>query len=146
MVGKTETRTQSDNRRFDALSELGCLACNIEFWPGTACEVHHVLNGGRRGGHQRTLGLCAWHHRGIVADVFRGNLERMKLAYGPSLAHEPRAFYARYGSNDELLIIQDSLVRMVQSARRRGEYFPPSDVAEATRQMWREVRRRAEGG
>ncbi|MGP1667490.1 MAG: Ref family recombination enhancement nuclease [Rhodanobacter sp.] len=58
-------------------------------------EVHHLLSGNRRIGHQDTLPLCPHHHRAIGKGL------------GPSLANGSKPFHAEYGSDQELLAMTD---------------------------------------
>lgn len=104
MVGRTKTATKEERRRFQDIQSLGCLACHIEGHPPTPCEIHHLISGYRIG-HHASIGLCAHHHRGIP----EGHLapSRMELIKGPSLARNSREFHARYGSDEELLELQE---------------------------------------
>lgn len=90
-----------------ALREIGCICCLHDGRGYVPCEKHHLLTtglhgNGKRRGESATVGLCPYHHRGI------GN----PADYGtPSLAREPRAFRAHYGRDDELLKMQDEMIR-----------------------------------
>src|SRR5271154_4665612 len=83
-----------DARRYEALREIGCIACLVE---GCAqpnrTEVHHLVDNGYRrlsGGNQATIGLCAWHHRG---EQIEGDSSReMTEYYGPSMAYVSKRF------------------------------------------------------
>lgn len=86
-------------RRFMRLQRVGCIACRKEGRPGVASDIHHILSGGRRVGHEHTIPLCPWHHRGISNHGAR-NAENLM---GPSLARSKRAFVERYGTEEELL-------------------------------------------
>lgn len=105
MVGKTKAATKAQQRRFTDLQMVGCIACRIE---GLAddhrpepADIHHITMGGRRLGHDYTIPLCPWHHRGVgVAGLSDSVLEASK---GPSLARSKRAFVARYGTEMQLL-------------------------------------------
>ena len=88
--------TKRDLHRFDKLQRLGCIACRIlGFY--TQPDVHHVLSGGRRTGHQNTIPLCPWHHRGIRPGVLTPDY------LGPSLANGSKPFHARFGTQKQLL-------------------------------------------
>jgi hypothetical protein len=86
----------------------------------TCVEVHHLLDGGVRRGHAFTVGLCPWHHRGVIhifnpPDVYERNpdenrIAKMNIKYGPSLYHDAHSFHALYGSDDELLAFQNELL------------------------------------
>lgn len=101
---------RADLRDF-AIREIGCIACMQDGRGYTPCEKHHLLTtglhgNGKRRGEGYTVGLCSYHHRGVgsPADYL-----------APSLAREARAFRARYGSDDDLLDMQDRLIREWQA-------------------------------
>lgn len=100
--------TTKQRRRFRRIQELGCVACTLDGVPNVPCDIHHLLSGGRRLGHDHTVGLCEFHHRGIVPEG--RTLEDYQHVHGPSLAAKPRAFRIRYGDEEELLAIQDALL------------------------------------
>ena len=105
---------KADRHRFVAIMEIGCLACRLQFPDKSidfsyTTDVHHILNGGRRQSHQHTIGLCPWHHRGIIVD---GAIPRelMMDSKGPSLAHSRRIFENHFLPQDELLEWQNELI------------------------------------
>lgn len=105
MVGKTKTATKAQRRRFTDLQMVGCICCRLEGIAGDGhpepADIHHITMGGRRLGHDYTIPLCPWHHRGVgVAGLPDSVLEAGK---GPSLARSKRAFVARYGTEMQLL-------------------------------------------
>lgn len=107
--GSGKRRTLAHQRRFDAIKGAGCLACRIECMPHDGgCEVHHLLSGGVRIGHEATIGLCFWHHRGSAQS--RQTDGACLVAYGPSYHRHKRAFAQRYGSDAELLAMQDAII------------------------------------
>lgn len=113
----TDPITAADRRRFDAMRELGCVVCHVCFSrPGTQGEIHHLLAGGRRIGHQATICLHPWFHQGRPPEVrYAGRLVQLTVAqaerrYGPSLALDRPAFESRFGTEQELLEIQDLLL------------------------------------
>lgn len=101
--------TKSQVERFHLIYQIGCLACWIEIQRYSAPHVHHVLSGGKRIGHDATIGLCPWHHDSVT------NLRPTTAAIeiGPPLggthAHK-KAFETRYGTELELLELQNRLV------------------------------------
>lgn len=95
MVGRTKSPTKADKRRFRALQEHGCICCEIEGDGHRDPEIHHILSGGRRIGHQFTLPLCPFHHRGALVDS--------RNYHGPSLADGSKPFKAHYGGELALL-------------------------------------------
>lgn len=104
--------TEAQKRRFQLMQHHGCLACLIEGRPGNPADVHHLLSGGRRIGHDATIALCCWHHRGshsMLSDRHAAEI------MGPSLAKESRKFQRRYGTDAELLEMQNRLLSEVES-------------------------------
>jgi hypothetical protein len=92
--------TKAQEERFRRLQDLGCIACRHELrW--TQPEIHHLVEGQRRLGHDHTIPLCPWHHRGLPAyDLDTADTE---ATLGPSLARSKRKFVARYGTERALL-------------------------------------------
>jgi hypothetical protein len=104
-------RTKDEQDRFDAIKQGDCMACmqrGINLRGQGLIEVHHLLSGGRRIGHMATVGLCCWHHRAVVFE-FHGHAE-MREHYGPSLAEGSRPFHAEFGSDSELLAMQEAVL------------------------------------
>jgi hypothetical protein len=91
------------------IKEIGCIACRKEGRLEVPCEVHHVLDGGRRMGHDHTVGLCPWHHRG-EAPLNMPATDEVAFFYGPSMALHRRRFDKVYGSQSELVRIQDRFI------------------------------------
>ncbi len=100
MQHSTPPPNQEDQRRFDLLKEIGCLPCSLWGYFSWA-EVHHLLSGNVRRGHQYTVPLCPWHHQGKVDAG--GSIRRMATLLGPSLALESKRFHEIFGSDGELL-------------------------------------------
>lgn len=73
------------------------------------CEIHHLLDGGRRIGHEATVGLSPWHHRGVCDPGMTSG--QMELMFGPSLAYSgAKRFRAAFGTDEELLRMQNRLI------------------------------------
>lgn len=75
-------------------------------------EAHHLVDKGTRaasGGHEATIPLEAWHHRGQCLDGMTAR--EMELEYGPSLALNKRGFVAVFGSERELLERVNKILR-----------------------------------
>lgn len=104
MNHSTGNLTLAQSRRFRALKALGCVACKLNGDNTDELvepEIHHMLAGNKRIGHDATVGLCSWHHRG---DTYDGVPEAWFLAnVGPSWHRHRREFRQRYGSDAELL-------------------------------------------
>lgn len=110
MVGKQKAKTKKDLRRFEAISDIGCLACRQMGYYQVPAQVHHLTKGYRRG-DQCTVGLCPWHHQGQAEDT--------GLAYkiaGPSLALNKKEFRDKFGTDEELLMEMDRLIRLWEEA------------------------------
>lgn len=128
--GKSTGRpTTKDVLRWSAMREIGCIACIVNSWFGhdgfwkcpMNIEMHHLLSGGRRIGHQATVALCHWHHQAKrFPDPARGYKEQATL-YGPSLEREPRLFHEIYGSDEEILAMQNELLVMRTQQALKGE-------------------------
>lgn len=111
MKHSTTKPTMAQQARLDAIHGLPCCACRLEgvAQPSTT-EAHHLVDKGYRihsGGHDATIPLCGWHHRGDVhgCQVLCNppTMANAEKAYGPSLALNKKAFKAKYGTERELL-------------------------------------------
>lgn len=118
-TGRPSSREEA---RIIACKESGCIAClshalrNPEYkgWqPDYGCDYHHMLSGGRRRGHRYGIGLCPWHHRAVCD--FSANAATMRAWAGPSLMDGSKKFHEAYGSDDELLKMQDELIGWVDA-------------------------------
>lgn len=93
--------TKSEKARMATISQMKCVAC----WDHDLCcgktEVHHLLCVSKRRGHAFTVPLGRWHHQGLRLPGY--SLMQMRMAFGPSLRLESRAFRSYYGTDDELL-------------------------------------------
>lgn len=106
-------------RTYTVKFEIGCIACRKEGFGMVQAEEHHLLTtglhgNGKRRGDDFTIGLCAYHHRGVP-----GSYAGIK---GPSYTNQSRAFRERYGSDDELLAYQN---RLIAEHKRRTSIYPP---------------------
>lgn len=115
MRHSTGKPTKDEQARMAAIKELGvCVACHVsgkQRWPQPV-DVHHLLSGNRRRGHRYTVGLCGWHHRKLTD--FGCTEKEMRDDLGPSLADGSKPFRAAFGSDDELLALQDALLHESQ--------------------------------
>jgi hypothetical protein len=82
------------------MQAYGCICCRKLGFISPA-EIHHITDGYRLG-HDATLPLCPWHHRGVPPCGFVSK-KLVATLYGPSLAESKRDFVAEYGSEMELL-------------------------------------------
>lgn len=103
MVGRTRPILKADRVRFEQLKQMPCIACEVmdAMFPCGPTEVHHLLSGGRRIGHQATLPLGRWHHRRVPWGS--ASIADMRMTFGPSLADGSKPFHERFGSDEELL-------------------------------------------
>ena len=93
------------------LTATGCMACRIRgVVTGLAFEVHHQTDCGRRLGHMYTVSLCQWHHRGVVPLGI--TVWMAEKYFGPSLANGSKTFKAAFGSDAEMLAMQNDLLEM----------------------------------
>lgn len=104
MVGKTAHRTKADLARFKALKDMGCIASRLRGLGYVAPDIHHILRGGKRMGHQYTLPLCPWHNRGDIPEQCAGAAEAEAI-FGPSMYRAKRRFVAEFGTELELLAL-----------------------------------------
>lgn len=105
----TGAPTKAQQRRFDAIKlDTGCVCCRKRGLGYVQPEIHHLLSGGKRRGHDDSIGLCQWHHRGVTPQ----GMARMDMHahYGPSLYYGSKPFHAEFGSDDELLTYQNALL------------------------------------
>lgn len=104
--------TLEQQRRQDAIREVGCVACWMDGRGRMPAEVHHLTLGGRHGapqlGHDRVVGLCTWHHRGNPPDGY--TYTRALEVFGPSFGRQPNAFRLHYGRQEVLEEFQDALL------------------------------------
>jgi len=110
MRHSTGTPTKAEAARMDAIKEAGiCLACYQHGYKQPAhVEIHHLLSGNKRRGHGFTVGLCVWHHRGLPPCGWDSAQAEYEL--GPSLARGSKPFRAMFGTDDELLSIQNEMI------------------------------------
>ena len=59
MVGKTKAPTKSEKDFMGKLCLLGCIICGNT----SRCSVHHIVEGGKRKGHDFAIPLCYEHHQ-----------------------------------------------------------------------------------
>lgn len=100
---KRKPATKAELAHLAAVKRLPCIACELMGCAPQcgATEAHHALSGGRRRGHEYTVSLGTWHHRGVL---LRGwTKDEMTAWYGPSLANGSKPFHAAFGDNEFLL-------------------------------------------
>ncbi|HEY3434262.1 MAG TPA: Ref family recombination enhancement nuclease [Solirubrobacterales bacterium] len=130
-MGPAERYTKVEARRRDACKAAVCVACVVRQMLGALpakwvmvghdgtgslylglLEYHHLKSGNVRRGHMFGLGLCFWHHEGNQRQPPEGwTHQSLRDRYGPSLKDGARLFHETYGSDDELLALQDEILR-----------------------------------
>lgn len=103
--------SRNDTARFAGFRAIGCIACRTRGVFSQA-DVHHLLSGGRRRGHQFTVPLCPYHHRGQPPDGV--SMAEANRYYGPSLARAPKSFRAEFGDDETLLATTNTLLERLQ--------------------------------
>ena len=138
MVGNTEQATPAEKARMEKIKVLGCVACVISGWPDMQCEVHHVVEGRVRLGHDQTMGLCLWHHRAETSDGY--TKQQMSGLLGPSLANGSYDFAENFGSQATLVQVQNYIIDRFAEAPWL-EFSMPRGIILDIFQFWARVRK-----
>lgn len=108
----TRKPTKAQQKRFEQLKALGCIACRKHAPWFAPAEIHHLNLGGKAGqkrrGHDFTIPLCEWHHRGLPGEFWL--VSEATAILGPSLAKSSKRFRETYGTDDELLAEVNKLI------------------------------------
>ena len=115
----TNAPTVAQRERWDAMREIGCLACLVnadEERPtliphAPKLDIHHFTNGGRRLGHDQTICLCQYHHKGDWWPFESAGYAANNAIFGPSYHRCKKAFHEVYGCDADLLARQNKLLR-----------------------------------
>jgi hypothetical protein len=108
MKHSTGTPTKAEDARMAAIKDGPCVCCYLLRLPSYCPEIHHLLSGNKRRGHLYTVGLCSWHHRQVTHEGWTA--ATMQAGFGPSLAAGSKPFHAAFGSDEDLLALQNSLI------------------------------------
>lgn len=100
--------------RFASLKEMGCMIARLRGleWVGT--DIHHLLTtglhgNGKRRGDEFTIALNPYSHAG---KPFNGwSVDECREMFGPSYALHAREFRDTFGTDEELLAMQNELLR-----------------------------------
>lgn len=108
----TGTPTMAEQLRFARIKEIGCIVAHTLGLDWTYAEIHHLTVGGKHGqkrrGHEFTIGLNPWSHRGVpFGEMTAAQCYEM---FGPSYALEPRNFRQLVGNDELLLAYQNALL------------------------------------
>ena len=98
MKTSTGKATKAQIARWQRFQDIGCICC-WQIGKYSEPEVQHLLSGGRRRGHDFTIPLCPYHHRGIG-----------RINGEPSMAQGTKPFRERYGSDSSLLALTNELL------------------------------------
>jgi hypothetical protein len=111
MKHSTGNRTKAEQARFDKMKEMGlCMACYQDGVRGSQyVDIHHFLSGNKRIGHMATVALCPWHHD-AKWDNEAMTQSDMLADFGPSFHKHRREFRVVFGSDEELLAMQNALL------------------------------------
>ena len=115
---------------------FGCIPCLLEDLPFRIATVQHVVEGGKRLGHQATYGLCAWHHFAQPESFSHADARRI---LGPSLAEGKRPYQERYGSETILVEVQDFMIDLWL----QYPWYPmevPAGIKDHTRAYWKKLK------
>lgn len=116
MRSKAKPPTQAEGARIAAAKMCCCIPCLIWYRAGnmereqvaTIGDYNHTKSGNKRRGHRHGFMGCLWHHRGRVEDGW--SHKTMRAIYGPSLMDGSRLFHETYGTDDELIAIQNDVL------------------------------------
>lgn len=111
MKSSLPSPTKAQLERWRVMQELGCVCCCLDQRTGVPSDIHHVLSGGRRISHSHSLALCSYHHRSVKPSDTLLTDKQFKEMYGPALDANPKEFQQRYGTQQELLEIQEALIQ-----------------------------------
>lgn len=103
VIQRRNRLTKEEARYLAQVQDLGCIVCRGQ-GNYTVAEIHHIVEGGRRKGHEFVLPLCVPHHRG-------GCCTDLYVSRHPFKAQ----FEARYGTEWELF----NKVQELLNARHR---------------------------
>lgn len=108
--------TAAESERVEAAKTTACIPCLVWARLGrmpmehvaTCVGYDHSKSGNIRRGHDKGFGSCNWHHQRLLPTgwTFAGMTEH----FGPSLMDGSRLFHDTYGSDDELIALQDELL------------------------------------
>lgn len=85
--------TKADQKLWDALASIGCVACLKDGRVNPWVSIHHIAGRTAPGCHQKVLALCAGHHQQGTGE------DKTLVAVHPYKAR----FEAMYGNQYELL-------------------------------------------
>jgi len=108
MQHSTGNPTKAQQKRFERMSDIGCVPCIIKGIYQNPPQIHHIVKGKKRLGHDYTIAKCPYHHQGHLPLGYKFDQVRERM--GPSYALEPEAFEHEFGTQEELLEFQNALL------------------------------------
>lgn len=109
--------TKAEAERIEAAKSGPCIPCVVwqespaapfAFVATIGGDYHHLLSGGRRIGHEAGICACPWHHRAVPD--WGCTPKEMRDWYGPSLMDGSKVFRDAYGTDAELLQLQNDIL------------------------------------
>lgn len=118
--------TLEERRRIERMLALGCVLTLLETGVKVRAEVHHITECRKRLGHNFSIPLSPWYHRG---DPGRRTEEEMLAEFGPSLAHGSKVFVREHKITELALweIVQEKLG--LPAERPTSKILPRRNVA-----------------
>jgi len=124
---------KTDKARLQAIKDSGCIATLLATGQSQAPDVHHLTSGGRRNGHQHTIGLSPYHHRGLIPDGH--TKQSMSGLMGPSYAWGRKGFAEFFGSDELLLQIQNRILHRFNE-NPWFDYCVPTLIKREAQHLW----------
>lgn len=115
--------TKAELKHMGACKVRPCVVCTLRCSWGVLApdrvyrygQYHHCKSGNIRRGHRSGFCLCDWHHNGRNRPPPPGETHAsMALIYGVSLADGSALFHQTYGSDDDLIEIQQFLLESAE--------------------------------
>ena len=114
--------TKAEAARVMEAKTLLCIPCLVWARAGhmpiedvaNCCGYDHSVSGRIRRGHRFGFASCDWHHQGYPSCGW--NAAHMRNHFGPSLMDGSKIFHDTYGSDDELIALQDQLLQGAHAA------------------------------
>lgn len=116
--GNRPMTLQQRLRVFDS-KELVCVPCSVWASLGNmpvssiaiGCEYNHAKSGNIRIGHDDGFSACQWHHKAYPLQGW--SARRMREYFGPSLMDGSDLFHKTYGTDAELIELQNAILARV---------------------------------
>ena len=116
MSSSLNAPTKAERERFSYFASIGCIACRLAQQADCGVtEAHHLLSGNKRRGHEYTIPLGSWHHRGEPPHGLTA--KQATMIFGPSLARMSRNFREQYGDDSFLLAETNGRIEVLRSQR-----------------------------